>query len=167
MSEIDDLEIPNKHYIEITEKWNKSFNDLLIMDVIDQWNEVEKKFNVHGAMLLKSITEGCVKICWLLRSDLVDHAICSATNSLQSNTQERGKNYRHSVTEGRLKHNDQSSTTGELVKDGDQSMTQEPVKNSDQSATVDLFPEVLYLKIGDVVIKDNTTSKLLMVYSTI
>ena len=32
-------------------------------------------------MLLKSITSGCVEICWLLLNDLVEYAICSATSN--------------------------------------------------------------------------------------
>jgi len=68
-------------------------------------------------MLLKSITDGSVVICWLLPNDYVDHAICLTTNS-------------------------------------------QPDRHDDQSATQVLFPEVLYLKIGDVVIKDDITCKL-------
>ena len=154
LSEISDLEIPTDKYTEVKEKWNKEFDDLLIQDIVKRWSEIEKKLNVEETMLLKSITAGCVEIRWLLRSDLVDHAIYSATNSHQSNTQEHGKHYRQSTTEGPFKHDDQLAT-------------QELVKNDDQSATVDLFPEVLHLKIGDKVIKDDVTSKLYLWYSTI
>jgi len=69
---------------------------------------------------VKSITDGCVEICWLLPNDYVDRAICLATNS-------------------------------------------QPDRHDDQSATQVLFPEVLYLKIGDVVIKDDITSKFVII----
>ena len=77
ISEISDLEIPTDKCTIVKEKWNKSFDDLLIQDIVKRWNEVEKKLNVGENMLLKSITAGCVEICWLLRDDLVDHAIRS------------------------------------------------------------------------------------------
>lgn len=91
---------------------------MTIKDVVKQWHEIEKKFNVEEAMLIKSITKGCVEICWLLPNDLVEHAICSATNNKHS------------------KPDDQSGTGSQQ-----------------------LFPEVLYLKIGNVVIKDNILGK--------
>ena len=62
-------------------------------------------------MLLKSITEGCVEICWLLPNDLVEHAISSAAKN-------------------------------------------QSVKCGIKSATQQLLPKVLYLKIGEVVMKD-------------
>ena len=67
-------------------------------------------------MLFESIIGGCVKVCWLLRNDLVDHAIYSATNG-------------------------------------------QPTSN-DQSYSQKLFPEVLSLKIGGVVIISDSTCKL-------
>ena len=119
ISEISNLEIPADKYTEVKEKWNKDFDELLIQDIVKRWSEVEKKLDVEGAMLLKSITAGCVEICWLLPNDLVDHAIHSATSG-------------HPVS---------------------QSATQEQVKE-------ELFPEMLYLKIGEDVIKDDITSRL-------
>lgn len=119
MSAISNLEIPTKGYTEVKEKWNKDFNDLTIRDVVKRWNEIEKKFNVKETMLLKSITDGCVEICWLLPNNLVEDAICSATNNQQR------------------RDDDQSGTSNQ-----------------------ELFPEVLYLKIGDIIIKDDVTSKL-------
>ena len=139
ISEISDMDIPAEKYIEVKEKWNKSFDDLLIQDIVKRWCEIEKKLNVEQTMLLKSITAGCVEICWLLRNDLVEHAICSATNSQLAG------------------HDDQSAQ--ELVKEDNQSITVEPIKGGDQSATQDFFPEVFYLKIGNVIIKDNITGK--------
>ena len=113
MSEISNLKIPTNGYTEVEEKWNKNFNDLIIKDIVKRWNEIENKFNVEEKMLLKSIEEGCVKVCWLLPNDLVEHASCSVTNYQQD------------------RHDDDQSDTG----------------------TQELFPEVLYLKIGDHVIK--------------
>ena len=120
MSEISNVEIPANGYTEVKEKWNKDFNDLTIKDVVERWNEIEKKFNVEEKMLLKSIKEGCVEVCWLLPNHLVEQVSCLVTNNQQ------GRN------------------------DDDQSGT----------GTQELFPEVLYLKIGDLVIKDDIASKL-------
>ena len=115
MSEISNLEIPTNGYTEVKEKWNKDFDDLTIKDVVKRWSELERRFNVEGTMLLKSIIEGCVEVCWLLPNDLVKQASCSVTGNRQH----------------RCGDDDQSGT-GQ-----------------------DLFPEVLYLKIGDLVIKDD------------
>ena len=148
ISEISNLETPtDKYYTEVKEKFKKDFNDLLIGDVVKRWNEIEKKLDVEETMLLKSITAGCVEICWLLPNDLVNHAIHSATSGhpvSQSDIQEQGRNDFQSVTQG-------------------------PLKDDDQSTSEELFPEVLYLKIGEVVIKvikddatnikDDTTGK--------
>ena len=122
MSEISDLEIPKNGYTEVKEKWKKNFNDLIVKDVVERWNEIEKKFKKEETMLLKSITEGCVEVCWLLPNHLVEDAICSATNNQPSRRD-----------------------------DDDQ---------SDPGSTQQLFPEMLYLKIGDIVIKDDFMSEL-------
>ena len=136
ISEISNLEIPTGEcYTEVKEKFKKDFDDLLIGDIAKRWNEIEKRLNVKETMLLKSITDGCVEICWLLRNDLVDHAIYSATSG-------------HSVSQ---------SGTQEEVEDDYQSVTQEAVNGNSQSVTREFFAEVLYFKIGDVVIKDDTT----------
>ena len=116
ISEIPDLKVPTDKYTKVEEKWNKDFDDLTIRDVVSRWIEIEKKFQVEETMLFESIIGGCVKVCWLLRNDLVKHAIYSATN-------------------------------------------RKPGSN-DQSYSQNLFPEVLFLKIGDVVIIDDSTSKL-------
>ena len=110
--EIPNLEIPTDKYTEVKEKWKKDFNDVTIEDVVEHWNKLEKKFNVKENMLLKSITEGCVEIRWLLPNDDVKGAMSSAVNS-------------------------------------------QPVKCDDQLATEEFFPEVLYLKIGEVIVKDD------------
>ena len=78
VSEIPNLEIPADKYTEVKGKWNKDFDNLTVKDIVEQWNEIEKKFNVEETMILKSITEGCVKICWLIPNDFVEHAIDSA-----------------------------------------------------------------------------------------
>ena len=116
ISEIPDLNVPKDKYTKVEDKWNKNFNDLTIGDVVNRWSEIEKKFNVGETMLLENIADGCVEVSWLLRNDLVERAIYSATNG-------------------------------------------QPVSN-DQSYSQKLFPEVLFLKIGDVVIIGDTTSKL-------
>ena len=113
MSLISNLKIPTDGYTEVKQKWNKEFDDLLIEDVIKEWHEIERKLIADEAMLLKSITGGCVEICWLLPNDLVERAISSTTNS--------------------------------------QLLMQDVVL-----ATEELFPDLLYLKIGDKVIKDIT-----------
>ena len=115
MSEISNLEIPTNGYTEVEEKLKKDFDDLTIEDVVKQWNKLEKNFNVpEKSMLLKSINEGSVDICWLLPNDLVEQVSCSVTSNQQG------------------RHDDQSGT-----------------------GTQELFPEVLYLKIGDFIIKDD------------
>ena len=163
ISEISDLEIPTDKYTEVKEKWDKNFDDLLIEDVVKRWREIEKKLSVEETMLLKSITAGCVEICWLLPNDLVEHAICSATNNRpggdddQSPAQKPVKEDDYSGTGQSFKDGDHL-TAQEPVEKNDQSTTQGPVKGGDQSATKNLFPEVSYLKIGDVVIKDDITS---------
>ena len=134
ISEISNLEIPVDKYTEVKEKFKKDLNDLLIEDIVKRWNEIEKKLNVEETMLFKSITAGCVEICWLLPNYLVDHAIHSATGG-------------HPVS--------QLASQGE-VKDDYQSVNQEPAMNDGLSATQDLFAEMLYLKIGNVVIKDGS-----------
>ena len=114
LSDIPNLDIPIDKYTQIKVKWKKELNDLTVKDIVKQWNEIEKRFNVEEAMLLQSIIEGCVEICWLLPNDLVEHAISSVTDN-------------------------------------------QPVKNDDQSTTEASFPEVLYLKIGDTVMKGDIT----------
>ena len=115
MSEISFLDILTDGYTEVKEKWNKEFNDLKIIDIVERWSDVEKKFNVEETMLLKSINRGCVEICWLLPDHLVEDVVSLATNS---------------------QHHLGSDTWEEL------------------------FLEMLYLKIGDTIIKDNVISKL-------
>ena len=105
-----DLKIPEDKYIEVKEKWKKDFKELLVGDIIKRWEELEKKLNVRGAMLLKNITKGCVEVCWVLPNYYFEIAV-------------------NSVVQG-------------------------------------LFPEVLYLKIGHCVIKDDrdySKSKLIVV----
>ena len=164
--EISNLEIPTDKYTEVKEKWKKNFDDLLIKDIVERWHEIEKKLNMEGTMLLKSIAPGCVEICWLLPNDLVECAICSATNNRPDGDDDQ------SLAQKPIKEDDDHSGIGQSFKDGDhltpqepvekddQSTTQGKVKGGDQSATYDLFPEVFYLKIGDVVIKDDITGKL-------
>ena len=113
ISEIPNLEVPIDEYTEVKAKWNKNFDDLTIKDIVTKWNDIEKKFNVDETMVLKSITEGCVKVCWLLPNHLTECAISS------------------------VKHDNQSDVNAQ-----------------------ELFPEMLYLKIGDAVIKGNVMSKL-------
>ena len=120
ISEIPNLKIPTSDYIRVKEKWNKDFNDLKIKDIVDRWSEIEKKFKVEETMLLESITEGCVEICWLLPNHHSKDVICLATNNQQ----------------GRHDDDDQSG-----------------------SSTQDLFSDMLYLKIGNDVIKDIIISK--------
>ena len=74
VSEIPILDIPTDKYTEVKEKWNKDFNDLTVKDIVSRWSEIEKKFNVEESMILKSITDGCVELCWVLPNDLVEHA---------------------------------------------------------------------------------------------
>ena len=153
VSEIPNLKVPTDKYTKVKEKWNKDFDDLTIKDIVKRWNEIEEKFNVKETMLLESITEGCVEICWLLRNDLVDHAIYSATKTRPVPRDDQ-----------LVSHNDQSvSHDNQPVSHDDQlvSHDDQPVSHDDHLATQQLFPEVLYLKIGDTVIKDHDiTSKL-------
>ena len=113
ISEIPNLKVPEGEYTEVKVKWNKSFDDLTIKDIVTKWNDIEKKFNVDETMVLKSITEGCVEVCWFLPNHLTEHAIYS------------------------IKHDNQSDVNAQ-----------------------ELFPEMLYFKIGDAVIKGNVMSKL-------
>ena len=131
ISEIADVEIPTETYTEVKEKLDKDFDELLVKDVFKRWKEIEKKLGVEETMLLKSVTPGCVEFCWLLRKDLVDRAIRSATKNQP------------------VSHDDQPMGRDDQT-----------VSHDDQSTTQELFPEVLYLKIGDVVIKDDTPSRL-------
>ena len=114
MSEISNIEIPKDGYTKVKEKWNKDFNELTVTDVVKRWNDIEKKLNVEENMLLESINEGCVEVCWLLPDHL-------------------------------------SADTISLAKD-----TQYQLDTSTQEQ---LFPEMLYLKIGDAIIKDDIMSK--------
>ena len=118
MLEISNLEIPKDGYTEVKVKWKKHFDDLIIKDIVQRWNEIERKFNVEETMLLKSINKGCVEVCWLLPNDLVEQVSCLLTSNQQG---------RH----------DQSGT-----------------------GTQELFPDILYLKIGNDIIKNDTISKL-------
>ena len=128
ISEIPTLKIPADKYTEVKGKWNKDFDNLTIKDIVGQWSEIEKMFKVEETMLLKSITEGCVEICWVLPNDLVEFAIDSATINQP------------------VKHEDHSSN-------------QPPVNHQSGSSTQELFSEALFLKIGDVIIKDDVISK--------
>ena len=127
ISEIPTLEIPEDKYTEIKVKWKKDFDNLMVKDIVEQWNEIEKKFNVEETMLLKSITKGCVEICWVIPNDLVKCAIDSATVNQP------------------IKHEDYSGI--------------QPPVNQSGSSTQEFFSEVLYLKIGDVTIKDDVISE--------
>ena len=120
MSDISNLEMPTAGYTKVKEKWNKDFNDLTVTDIVERWDDIEKKLNVKQTMLLESINEGCVEICWLLPDHLIQDAITLATSS------------QHQLSTG----------------------TQE-----------ELFPEMLYLEIGDAVIKDDIISKLCLKYN--
>ena len=131
VSEIPSLEIPADKYTEVKGKWNKDFDNLIVKDIVEQWNEIEKKFNVEETMLLKSITEGCVEICWLIPNDLVERAIDSATINQP------------------VKHEEHSSN-------------QPPVNHQSGSSTQEFFSETLFLKIGNVIIKDDVISKFQM-----
>ena len=102
VSKIPKLEIPLDKYTQVIEKWNKDFDNLMIKDIVEYWNQIERKFNVSETMLFGSITVGYVEVCWLLRNDLVEQVL--------------------------------------------------------DLATTEFFPEVLYLKIGNIVIKDDITS---------
>ena len=126
VSEIPILEIPSETYTEVKDKWNKDFDDLTIKDIVKRWSEIETRFNVDETMLLKSITHGCVEVCWLLPNDLVECAVSSATKSQSIN------------------HNDQSDT-----------------------GTQEFLHELLYLKIGDHVIKDGITGKQCIIYTLV
>ena len=128
VSEIPNLEIPADKYTEVKGKWNKDFDNLTVKDIVEQWNEIEKKFNVEETMILKSITEGCVEICWVLPNDLVERAIDSAT-------------------------------INQPVKYENHSGNQPPVNHQSGSSTQELFSEALFLRIGDVIIKDDLISK--------
>ena len=81
VSEIPNLEVPADKYTEVKEKWNKKFDDLRIKDVVKRWDEIEKILKAEGIMLIKSISTGCVEICWLLPNDIVKDAIRLATSS--------------------------------------------------------------------------------------
>ena len=116
MSEICNLETPTNGYTEVKEKLKNNFDDLIVKDIVQRLEEIEKKFKVEETMLLKSINEGCVKICWLLPNDLVEQVSCLVINN----------------QEGKPDDDDQSGTS-----------------------TQELFPEVLYLEIGDLIIKDD------------
>ena len=118
ISDISNLEIHTDGYTEVKEKWNKDFNDLTIADVVKRWDDIEKKLNVGETMLLKSINEGCVEVCWLLPDHLSKDTISLATNS------------QHLLS----------------------------------TSTQELFPEMLYLKIGDVIIKNDVISKFCFKY---
>ena len=114
LSEISNIEIPTDGYTKVKEKWDKNFDELTVADVVKRWNDIEKKLNVEESMLLESINEGCVEVCWLLPDHLSEGTISLATDTqhqLDASTQEQ------------------------------------------------LFPEMLYLKIGDAVIKDDIMSK--------
>ena len=123
ISEIPNLEIPKDKYTEVKAIWNNNFINLTIGDIVEQWNKVEKIFDIKETMLLKSITFDCVEVCWLLPNHLVECVICSTTNN-------------------------QPATCG-------------------GTGTEELLSEVLYLKIGDVVIKDDITSKLIVYFSSV
>ena len=116
MSDISNLEVPKDGYTEVKEKWKKDFNDLTVTDIVERWGDIEKRFNVEKeTMLLKSIKEGCVEICWLLPDHLTEDTVSMVTNSqhqLGTDNQEK------------------------------------------------VFSEMLYLKIGDVIIKSDVMSKL-------
>ena len=84
VSEIPNLEIPENGYTEVKQKWKKDINDVTVKDVIEIGYEIEKKFNLKETILLKSITEGCVEICWLLPNHLVEHTIYSVTSNQPS-----------------------------------------------------------------------------------
>lgn len=116
ISEIPNLEIPKDKYIEVKAIWDNNFHDLTIGDIVKHWNKVENLLNTKETMLLKSIEDGCVEICWLLPNQLVECAVYSTNND-------------------------------------------HPPATYEGTDTEELFSEVLYLKIGDVMIKDDITSK--------
>ena len=91
MSEISKLAVPTNGYTVITENLRKDFNTVTVADIVQRWDDIEERFNVKESMLLKSITKGCVEVCWLLPDHLSKDTISLATKSqhqLGTDTQE-------------------------------------------------------------------------------
>ena len=80
ISEISNLEIPKDKYTEVKAIWGNNFYNLTIGGIVKHWNKVEKLLNIKETMLLKSIQDGCVEICWLLPNQLVECAVYSTNN---------------------------------------------------------------------------------------
>ena len=55
ISEISNLEVLPSSYTKVKEYYEKDFDDLTIKDIVGQWNDIEKMFNVAETMLLRSI----------------------------------------------------------------------------------------------------------------
>ena len=115
---IPKYDVPEEQYTIIRQKYDKDFSSITVKEIVDKWQDIEKKFNVQGCLLIKTIADGCIEIHWLLHSDLFKHAIraiCAICATVSN----------------------------------------QPYKHGDQSTTDQLFPDVLYLKIGSVVVKND------------
>ena len=115
---IPKYDVPEEHYTKIRQRYGKDFFSITVKEIVDDWQDIEEKFNVEGCLLIKTIADGCIEICWLLHSDLFKHAIraiCAICATVSN----------------------------------------QPYKHGDQSTTDQLFPDVLYLEIGSIVVKND------------
>ena len=79
LDDIPDLQITDNYYTRIQDKWKKNFEDITVEDVAKRWSKLQRIFDVDEVeILLQNLTEGCIKIVWLLPVELASHARLSA-----------------------------------------------------------------------------------------
>ena len=77
--QIPEIEITEDYYSEVKQKWNKKFEEVTLKDVNDQWDKLEKIFDVEDpTLLLKHVISGSIQFYWIIPLELVSHARFSA-----------------------------------------------------------------------------------------
>lgn len=86
LDQIPMLTIPADYYTKVQHKWNKSFEEVTIQDLVTQWTKIEELFDVkEPTLLLDKVVKGCVEIHWLIPTELVHHICCAAFNARHTN----------------------------------------------------------------------------------
>ena len=83
LSHIAVYEVDENCFIKVEEKWKRSIDNVVIQDIIDHWDGIEKVLIVP--LLLHSITvptKNIIEIVWLLRRDLHQNATNMAKNNV-------------------------------------------------------------------------------------
>ena len=76
--QIPNIEVPENYCFEVKQKWDKEYAEVTLKDIIDQWDRLEKIFDVEPTLLLQNVIKSSIQFHWLIPSELVHHARYSA-----------------------------------------------------------------------------------------